>query len=109
MDIIISVLNHEYDYDLEKEIQEEQHSILGQDLKELDLSVRAYNGLMRYFTFNCGNFGKKPIAYPKVKDLCDMTEEDLTKVRNLGLKSQKEIKEKLESLGLHLKNKDYDE
>lgn len=43
------------------------------------------------------------IANPKIKDLCDLTEEDLMKIRNLGLKSQLEIKNKLESLGLHLK------
>ena len=34
---------------------------------------------------------------------CDMTEEDLMKVRNLGRKSLKEIKTKLEDIGLGLK------
>lgn len=59
-------------------------------IEELDLSVRSYNCLKRA----CIN---------TVGDLTQMTEEDLVRVRNLGRKSIKEIKEKLESRGLGLR------
>jgi DNA-directed RNA polymerase subunit alpha len=37
-----------------------------------------------------------------VRDLIAKSEEDMMKVRNLGRKSLKEVKEKLEELGLSL-------
>lgn len=107
LDVVISVLNGEYDFDIEQEINKEQHPILDKPIADLNLSVRSYNCLMRYFTFGCINYGKQPIDEPKVKDLCNLTEEDLMKVKNLGFKSLKEIKDKLESLGLKLKEDQY--
>lgn len=102
LDIIVSVLSKEYDFEIEKEIEEEHHPILDKPITDLNLSVRSYNCLMRYF--GGAWWSNHPtIANPKIKDLCDLTEEDLMKIRNLGLKSQLEIKNKLESLGLHLK------
>lgn len=109
LDVVISVLNGEYDFDIEQEINKEQHPILDKPISELNLSVRAYNCLIRYFTFGCINYGKQPIDEPKVKDLCDLTEEDLMKVKNFGYKCLKEIKDKLESLGLKLKEDQYAE
>ena len=109
LDIVISVLNGEYDFDIEQEINKEQHPILDKPISELNLSVRAYNCLMRYFTFGCCSYGKDTIKNLKVRDLCNLTEEDLMKVKNLGLKSLKEIKDKLESLGLKLKEDQYAE
>ena len=38
-----------------------------------------------------------------IKDLIAKSEEDMMKVRNLGRKSLKEVKEKLEELGLSLR------
>lgn len=60
-------------------------------IEELDLSVRPYNCLRR-------------ARKETIKDLCNMTESDLMKVRNLGRKSFKEIIDKLEERGLCLKN-----
>ena len=109
LDVVISVLNGEYDFDIEQEINEEQHPILDKPIQDLDLSVRAYNCLIRYFTFDCVKYGKQTIAEPKVKDLCALSEEDLMRVKNFGFKCLKEIKSKLEDLGLHLKEEEYDD
>lgn len=59
-------------------------------IEELDLSCRSYNCLKR-------------ASINTVGELTQMTEEDLVRVRNLGRKSIKEIKEKLESRGLGLR------
>ena len=66
------------------------NSILETSIADLDLSVRSYNCLMR-------------AGIKDVKDLIAKSEEDMMKVRNLGRKSLKEVKEKLEELGLSLK------
>ena len=63
------------------------NSKLDKTIEDLDLSVRSYNCLRR-------------ASITTVADLTSKTEEDMMKVRNLGRKSLKEIKEKLESLGL---------
>lgn len=59
-------------------------------IDELDLSVRSYNCLKR-------------AVLNTVAELTAKTEEDMMKVRNLGRKSLKEIKEKLENMGLGFK------
>ena len=62
-------------------------------IDELDLSVRAFNCLKR-------------AEINMIAQLTDKTEDELTRVRNLGKKSVDEIKIKLEQykgLGLHLK------
>lgn len=56
-------------------------------IEELDFSVRSYNCLKR-------------AAITTVSELCNKTEEEMMKVRNLGKKSLKEVKDKLEELGL---------
>jgi len=61
-------------------------------IEELDLTVRSYNCLKR-------------AGINTVAELAAKSEEDMNKVRNLGRKSLKEIKEKLASLGLSF-NKD---
>ena len=58
-------------------------------IEELDLSVRSYNCLKR-------------AGINTVEELTDRSEEDMMKVRNLGKKSLKEVKQKLEDLGLSL-------
>lgn len=70
--------------------QENNNSVLETSIADLDLSVRSYNCLMR-------------AGIKDVKDLISKTEEDMMKVRNLGRKSLKEVKEKLEEMGLSLK------
>lgn len=63
------------------------------DITELDLSVRSYNCLKRA-GIDC------------VSKLCNMNYEKVLKIRNLGKKSLKEIKEKLAELGLSFKEQE---
>ena len=74
------------EYMIEAE-DDSQNRKLDTNIDDLDLTVRSYNCLKR------ANINK-------VSELRDKTEEDMIKVRNLGRKSLKEIKEKLEQLGL---------
>lgn len=60
-------------------------------IEELDLSVRSYNCLKR-------------AGIATVLELTDKSEEDMMKVKNLGKKSLKEIKEKLAGIGLSFKD-----
>ena len=69
---------------------DQSNSDLNKTVEELDLSVRSYNCLKR-------------ASINTVSDLTDMSEEEMMKVRNLGRKSLKEIKEKLEGMGLGFK------
>ena len=66
---------------------------LDMPIEELDLSVRSYNCLKR-------------AGINSVGELCSRTEEEMMKVRNLGRKSLEEVVEKLESLGLSLRQED---
>ncbi len=60
-------------------------------IEELELSVRSYNCLKR-------------AGISTVKELCDKTSDDMMKVRNLGRKSLEEVLQKLEDLGMRLKD-----
>ena len=62
---------------------------LEKPIEDLDLSVRSYNCLKRAGINTLG-------------ELVEKTEEDMMKVRNLGKKSLKEVKEKLEEMDLSL-------
>ena len=62
-------------------------------IEELELSVRSFNCLKR------ANINT-------VEELTQKTEEDMMKVRNLGMKSLVEVKNKLAELGLSLKPSD---
>lgn len=77
------------DYMIETE-DDTQNRKLEMTIDELDLSVRSYNCLKR-------------AGLNTVAELAAKSEEDMMKVRNLGRKSLKEIKEKLEALGLGFK------
>ena len=68
---------------------EEKNKVLEMPIEELDLSVRSYNCLRR-------------AGINTVEELARHSEEDMMKVRNLGKKSLKEVKDKLEELGLSL-------
>ena len=59
-------------------------------IEDLDLSVRSYNCLKR-------------AGIQTVDELTQKTEEELMRVRNLGKKSMKEVKEKITELGLSFK------
>jgi DNA-directed RNA polymerase subunit alpha len=69
---------------------DQTNSDLNKPIEELDLSVRAYHCL-------------KISEIDTVADLINKTEEEMMKVRNLGRKSLKEIREKLEGMGLGFK------
>lgn len=63
--------------------------ILELPIEDLDLSVRSYNCLKR-------------AGINSVDELTQKSEEDMMKVRNLGKKSLKEVKQRLDDLGLSL-------
>ena len=62
-------------------------------IEDLDLSVRSYNCLKR-------------AGIQTVEELTQKTEDEMMRVRNLGKKSLKEVKEKLIELGLGFKSFD---
>lgn len=68
----------------------ELDSILAIRVEDMDLTVRSFNCLMR-------------ADIKTVGDLVNKTEEEIMKVRNLGRKSLDEVKDKLKSMGLSLK------
>ncbi len=88
MVVELSEKAQEEDYMVERE-SEQNSQILEMQIEDLDLSVRSYNCLKR-------------AGINTVEELTKKTEEDMMKVRNLGKKSLKEVKQKLEDLGLSL-------
>jgi len=82
--------------DLEIMVEKEENQkekALEMTIEELELSVRSFNCLKR-------------ASINTVEELTHKTEEDMMKVRNLGKKSLDEVKNKLEELGLSLKQSD---
>ena len=67
------------------------NKVLDMTIEELDLSVRSYNCLKR-------------AGIQTVQDLAAKSEDDMIKVRNLGKKSLKEVKDKIYDLGLSFKS-----
>ena len=72
---------------LAEKIDEPKNKYQDMTIDELDLSVRSYNCLKR-------------ASIATVMELTQKTEEDMMKVKNLGKKSLKEVKEKLAAIGL---------
>lgn len=70
-----------------EEEEDTSHKVLDMPIEDLDLSVRSYNCLKR-------------ANIQTVQELINRTEDDMNKIRNLGKKSLKEIKEKVIELGL---------
>ena len=80
------------DINIEKEIEEvEESQYENIQIEELDLSVRSQNCLKR-------------AGIQTVLELTEKTEDDMMKVKNLGKKSLKEIKEKLAAIGMSFKD-----
>ena len=73
--------------------KESGNKVLDMTIEELDLSVRSYNCLKR-------------AGIQTVQELAQKSEDEMIKVRNLGKKSLKEVKEKLLELGLTFKSVD---
>ena len=69
---------------------EEDNAELDKQIEDLDLSVRSYNCLKR-------------AGIHTVRQLVEFSENDLLNIRNFGVKSIEEVKDKLESMGLSLK------
>ncbi len=76
-----------------KTLESMEDNLLSLPVKELELSVRSENCLLR-------------AGIKTVGDLIQKTPEDLLKIRNLGKKSLKEIEMKLQKLGLGLQKGD---
>ncbi len=88
---IVSALSEqplEEDFMVERK-SEEKNRNLEKPIEDLDLSVRSYNCLKRAGIHTLG-------------ELIEKSEEDMMKVRNLGKKSLKEVKQKLEEMNLGL-------
>ncbi len=79
-------------YKMEKEeVTPEENKFQNMYIEELDLSVRSNNCLKR-------------AGISTVLELTQKSEEEMMKVRNLGKKSLKEVKEKLAAMGLHFRD-----
>ncbi len=76
---------------VKEEVVTTENKFEGMTIEELDLSVRSYNCLKR-------------AAISTVNELTQKTEEEMMKVRNLGKKSLKEVKEKLAEIGLSFRD-----
>ena len=69
---------------------EQDNTELDKQIEDLDLSVRSYNCLKR-------------AGIHSVRQLVEFSENDLLNIRNFGVKSIEEVKDKLETMGLGLK------
>lgn len=86
---------HEQINDLDSIMKEAQGEVQNKGLvmmiEDLDLSVRSYNCLKR-------------AGIQTVEELTQKTEDEMMRVRNLGKKSLKEVKDKIYELGLSFKS-----
>ena len=88
----LDVANITRDINIEKDVETvEENKYENIAIEELDLSVRSYNCLKR-------------AGIATVLELTETSEEEMMKVKNLGKKSLKEIKEKLAGIGLSFKS-----
>ena len=71
-------------------VGEEANAELDKQIEDLDLSVRSYNCLNR-------------AGIHSVRQLVEFSENDLLNIRNFGAKSIEEVKDKLISMDLNLK------
>ena len=71
--------------------EEEENTELDKQIEDLDLSVRSYNCLKR-------------AGIHSVRQLVEFSDNDLLNIRNFGVKSIEEVKDKLETMGLSLKD-----
>lgn len=74
-----------------EETKSEENQFQNMMIEELDLSVRSNNCLKR-------------AGISTVLELTQKSEDEMMKVRNLGKKSLKEVKEKLAGIGLHFRD-----
>lgn len=82
----------ELDNLMKDHVNENSNKVNNLSIDDLDLQVRAYNCLKKAGIFT-------------VDELTQKTEEEMSRVRNMGKKSLKEVKDKLTELGLSFKHK----
>ena len=75
---------------MKEKSNEQKTKKIHMSIEDMDLTVRSYNCLKR-------------AGITSVEELTQKTEEEMARVRNLGKKSLKEVKEKLNSMGLHFR------
>ncbi len=92
LDVVVELSQKAIDADFIVDREDENTSkVLEMTIEDLDFSVRSYNSLKR-------------AGISTVGELAQKSEEDMMTIRNLGRKSLKEVKDKLEELGLSLNN-----
>lgn len=88
LNMFVELTDEAINMEVMSEVQQDTgNKVMDMTIEELDLSVRSYNCLKR-------------AGIQTVQELASKTEDDMIKVRNLGKKSLKEVKEKLLELGL---------
>lgn len=94
-EIITEIKDHQYEDEslIKPDVAEKESPMTTMMIEDLDLSVRSYNCLKR-------------AGIQTVDELTHKTEEEMMKIRNLGKKSLKEVKDKLHDLGLEFKNQE---
>jgi DNA-directed RNA polymerase subunit alpha len=78
---------------IQEPASESKAQLSDMQIEDLELTVRSYNCLKR-------------AGIGTVKELCDKTQDEMMKVRNLGRKSLDEILQKLDDMGLGLRRSD---
>ena len=76
---------------MEENVHDGAGKAINMSIDDLDLTVRSYNCLKR-------------AGISTVEELTQKSEDEMSRVRNLGKKSLKEVKEKLASLNLSFKH-----
>lgn len=80
--------------EVEEEVNDEEENLnedLAMTIEEMDLSLRSFNCLKR-------------AGFNRVSDIIEVTESELKAIKNFGKKSLTEVIEKLDELGLSLKD-----
>lgn len=92
---IVSIKDAVYEQEsvIKPEVAAEENPMATMMIEDLDLSVRSYNCLKR-------------AGIATVEELVQKTEEEMMRIRNLGKKSLKEVKDKLDELELSFKTHD---
>ncbi len=89
---IVAIKDEVYESEsvIKEAVTEVENPMASMMIEDLDLSVRSYNCLKR-------------AGIQTVEELTQKTEEEMMRIRNLGKKSLKEVKDKLFELGLEFK------
>lgn len=78
---------------MKEKVNEQKAKKINMTIEDMDLTVRSYNCLKR-------------AGIMTVEELIQKTEDEMSRVRNLGKKSLKEVKDKINNMGLHFKTRE---